>query len=97
MRRALGALSVACRAVALCLVALAVLDLVLPTGARTWLLGVNGMVTRLLPDAVSGVLVLRTPLGGALRGDYVIAALALAVAGRLCRLAGRSLARRGRG
>lgn len=91
MRRALGALSAACRALALCYAALLVLDVLLPAGARTWLLGVNGLATRLLPAPVSGLLVVPTPLGGALRGDYALAAIILLVAGWLCRRVRASL------
>lgn len=69
--------AVACRALAAALVSLAVADAVLPAGARTALLSLNGIASRLLPDAISGLFVFQTPLGGALRGDFVLAAIML--------------------
>lgn len=69
--------AVACRALAAALVSLAVADAVLPAVARTALLSLNGIASRLLPDAISGLFVFQTPLGGALRGDFVLAAIML--------------------
>lgn len=91
MSRALSVASAACRVAAAAYLVLLVLDVLLPAGARTWLLGVNGLATRLVPAPVSGLLVLPTPLGGALRGDYALAAIILLVIGRLCRRVSASL------
>ena len=71
------AVAAACRALAAALVALAVADAVLPAGARTSLLPLNGLASRLLPGPISGLFVFQTPLGGALRGDFVLAAIML--------------------
>ena len=60
--------AIACRALAWTLLALAAADAVLPAGARTALLAANGLVTRLLPAAISGLFVFQTPAGGALAG-----------------------------
>lgn len=85
--RALRALAVACRVCAWALVALVVADALLPAGPRAWLLPVNGLVSGLVPDAVSGLFVFSTPLGGAFRGDFAIVAIVLLVADwALCRL-----------
>ena len=87
----------ACRLAAWALVALAVADAALPAGARTALLPLNTLASRALPDAISGLFVFQTPLGGALRGDFVLAAIMLlALAWALGRLAA-SLRRRERG
>lgn len=91
MSRALRIMATLCRVAAGAYLALLVLDVVLPAGARTWLLGVNGLATRLVPAPVQGLLVLQTPLGGALRGDYALAAIILLVIGWLCRRVSASL------
>ncbi len=84
VRTVLRVAAIACRLLALALVALVALDLVMPTGARTWLLSVNGTVSRLMPSALSGLFVIQTPLEGSLRGDYLVFALVLLVIGQLC-------------
>ncbi|WP_455138884.1 hypothetical protein [Thermophilibacter sp.] len=85
--RALRALAIVCRVAAWALVALVVADAVTPAGPRAWLLGVNSLVSSLLPDAVSGLLVIVTPFGGAFRGDFAIVAIVLLVLDwALCRL-----------
>lgn len=91
MSRALRVVSTACRVAAAAYLVLLVLDVLLPAGARTWLLGVNGIASRLVPGPVSGLLVLQTPLGGALRGDFALAAIILLVIGWLCRRVSASL------
>lgn len=84
------AAAVAARICAWALVALVACDAVLPAGARTHLLAANGLATRLLPDALSGILVFQTPLGGAFRGDYAVLAIVLLVLDWLfCRAAAR--------
>lgn len=70
-------LSAACRVGAWALVALVVADAVLPAGPRALLLGINGLVTNVIPRALSGLLVFVTPFGGAFRGDFAIAAVTL--------------------
>lgn len=84
---ALRALALVCRVAAWALVALIVADAALPAGPRAWLLGVNGAVSALVPEAVSGLLVIVTPFGGAFRGDFAIVAIVLLVLDwALCRL-----------
>lgn len=77
---ALRFLSTACRVGAWALVALVVADAVLPAGPRSLLLGINGLVTNVIPRALSGLLVFVTPFGGAFRGDFAIVACALLLA-----------------
>ena len=85
--RALRLLALACRVAAWALVLLVVADAVVPAGPRAWLLGVNSAVSSLVPDAVSGLLVVVTPFGGAFRGDFAIVAIVLLVLDwALCRL-----------
>ena len=84
VRLVLRVAGIACRVLALALVALVALDLVMPTGMRTWLLSANGVASRLLPSALSGLFVIQTPLAGSLRGDYLVFALVLLVIGQLC-------------
>ena len=70
----------ACRVAAWLLVAL--------VAARSLLLGVNNLVSGLVPEAVSGLLVFVTPFGGAFRGDFaILAVILLLVDWALCRLA----------
>ena len=89
--RALSALAVALRVAAWAIVLLVVADAVLPAGARTWLLGVNGTLSRLVPGALSGLFVLQTPLGGAFRGDFAVVAIVLLVLDWICCRASASL------
>ena len=84
VRAVLRVAGIACRVLALALVVLVALDLVMPTGLRTWLLSVNGMVSRLMPSDLSGLFVIQSPLAGSLRGDYLVFALVLVVIGQLC-------------
>lgn len=77
---ALRLLSTACRVGAWALVALVVADAVLPAGPRSLLLGINGLVTSIIPGPISGLLVFVTPFGGAFRGDFAIAAVVLLLA-----------------
>ena len=87
----------ACRALAAVLVALAVADAVLPAGARTSLLPLNGLASRLLPGPISGLFVFQTPLGGVLRGDFVLAAIMLLALAWALGRASASMRRRERG
>lgn len=82
-RLALRVASVALRACAWALLALVAADSVLGAGARTWLLGINGMVSRMVPSALAGLFVLQTPFGGAFRGDFALFAVMLFAAGWL--------------
>lgn len=69
------ALAVICRVLAWLLVALTVCDAVLVGAPRSALLGVNGIVQRALPSAISGVFVFQTPFGGVFHGDFALAAI----------------------
>ena len=85
--RAARVLALACRACAWVLVALVVAGAVLPAGARTWLLAPTGFFSRLVPEALAGLLVFQTPLGGSFRGDLAIVAIVLLVSDWiLCRV-----------
>lgn len=77
--RALSAVAVACRVLAWLLVALVVCDAVLVGAPRSALLGVNGIVLRALPQAVSGLFVFQTPFGGVFHGDFALAAIVFLV------------------
>ncbi len=81
---ALRGLAAALRVAAWVLVALVVADAVLPAGARTHLLALNGAVSQLVPGEISGLFVFQTPLGGAFRGDFAIAAVALLALDWIC-------------
>ena len=74
---ALRAGSLAARFAAWGVSAMVVADALLGTGARTWLLSVNGAVARLVPGPVLGLLVFQTPFGGAFRGDFALLAVIL--------------------
>ena len=77
-----------CRVAAWLLAALVAAGAVLPAGPRSLLLGVNSLVSGLVPEAVSGLLVFVTPFGGAFRGDFaILAVILLIVDWALCRLA----------
>lgn len=73
----LRAVALACRIAAWALALLTVLNAFVVTGLRAWLLPANGLASDLIPGAVSGLFVFQTPLGGAFRGDFLIAAVAL--------------------
>lgn len=76
---ALRVCALALRVAAWALVLLVVADAVLPAGARTYLLDANGAVSRLVPGPLAGLLVFKTPLGGAFRGDFAALAIVLLV------------------
>ncbi|WP_058270351.1 hypothetical protein [Olsenella massiliensis] len=89
-------LSLACRLAALALTALVVLSAVVTGAGRLTLVGYSGTVTSWLPDGLAGRFVFETPLGGVLRGDFALAALALFVTDwLLARLAHALRSRRG--
>ena len=77
--KVLRVISLVCRVAAWALVALVVADAVLTGSPRVLLLGVNGVVTRLIPSPLSGAFVFQTAFGGAFRGDFAIAAILLLV------------------
>ena len=78
-RLALWLLALACRLAALGLSALVAADAVVVGSHRVQLLELTARVSQLLPRALSGALLFETPLGGVLRLDFAIAALALFV------------------
>lgn len=78
------------RLAAIGLAALVVLD-AFTLGNRLAVLQVTTYVTSLLPDALAGVYVLDTPFGGAFRGDFAIASLALFVLDWVCMRIRRAL------
>ena len=75
----LRVVALACRVAAWALVALTVADAFLGVGARTWLLSVNGAVSRLVPGPLAGLFVFQTPFGGVFRGDFALLAIILLV------------------
>ena len=75
----LRVVALTCRVAAWALVALVVADALLGVGARTWLLSVNGAVSRLVPGPLSGLFVFQTPFGGAFRGDFALLAIMVLV------------------
>ncbi len=81
----------ACSAMAWALLAVVVLEVGLGPGMRTWLLGVDGVVSRLVPAPLLGLMVFPSPLGGALRGDYLLVAIMLSVLRRALLWASRRL------
>lgn len=67
----------ALRLLAIAICALVVLMAIPSLGDRASLVQISTFVSSFVPSAMSGVLVLPTPFGGAFRGDFVLAALAL--------------------
>lgn len=82
----------ALRAISWALLALVVANAVLPAGPRSLLLGVNTLVSGMVPAPISGLFVFLTPFGGAFRGDIALLAVLLLVIGWALRRAS-SLAR----
>lgn len=78
---ALRVLAVIVRVIACALFVLVAADVILPSGPRALLVEINLAVSSFIPDAISGLLVLQTPFGGAFRGDFALAALILLIAG----------------
>jgi hypothetical protein len=78
-RAALDVAAVVARVLAVALCVLVVVDSLDLGTLHTVLLDVNGFVSNLVPQSVSGLLVFRTPMGGAFRGDFALAATALFV------------------
>ncbi len=71
----LGAVGFAFRVAAWAVCALVVADIFLTGPARSAVLPLNTLLARAIPEAISGSLVISTPLGGAFRGDFAIVAV----------------------
>lgn len=84
----LRAISIALGALSLFYLVLFVLLALIPSPARSFILPVASIATRLLPSQISGLFVILTPLGTALRCDYIIASVFL----RICKAGIDSLA-----
>ncbi|MGI6230794.1 MAG: hypothetical protein ACOYJL_07825 [Tractidigestivibacter sp.] len=78
---ALRVLRIIARVLAFALLALTVVNVLDPEPLHATLRRINGALTLNLPSQIAGVLVVSTPLGGALRGDYVLLAVILLVVG----------------
>lgn len=78
-RAALDVAAVVARVLAVVLCVLVFVDSLDLGTLHTVLLDVNGFVSNLVPQSVSGLLVFRTPMGGAFRGDFALVAVALFV------------------
>jgi hypothetical protein len=78
-RAVLNAVALVARVLAVVLCVLVVVDSLDLGTLHTVLLDVNGFVSNLVPQSVSGLLVFRTPMGGAFRGDFALVAVALFV------------------
>jgi len=64
-------------AIALC--GLVIVGAIPSLGSRLSIMEASSFASRLLPQQISGILVLQTPFGGAFRGDFVLAAFILYV------------------
>ena len=71
--------SIVCRILALVLFALVIANAILTGPLRIHLLELTARVTGWIPGLLSGTFVIETPLGGNLRGDFVIASIVLFV------------------
>ena len=71
--------SIVCRVAALLLFALVVANAIVTGPLRIHLLELTAQVTGWIPGLLSGTFVIETPLGGNLRGDFVIASIVLFV------------------
>lgn len=91
---ALRVLAVVARIIACALLVLVAADVILPSGPRALLVEINLAVSSFIPDALSGLLVLQTPFGGALRGDFAQAALIFLIAGWALARGARTFERR---
>lgn len=94
MPKALKLSSYVVRLLAWGLCLLTVLDALGNFRFRAALLGVNGLVTNLIPQAISGLFVFKTPFGGAFRGDFALTCVFLLVVEWLLAKASTSLRRR---
>ncbi len=71
--------SIVCRVAALLLFVLVVANAIVTGPLRIHLLELTAQVTGWIPGLLSGTFVIETPLGGNLRGDFVIASIVLFV------------------
>lgn len=71
----LGAVGFAFRFAGWAVAALVVADIFLTGPARTAVLPINTLLSRAIPEPLSGSLVISTPLGGAFRGDFAVVAV----------------------
>ena len=78
-RAALGAVAVVLRTLAVVLCALVVADMLDIGVLHAALLGANNLAVGVVPAQILGVLVFRTPMGGAFRGDFALVAVAFFV------------------
>jgi hypothetical protein len=84
----IGALGFAFRVAGWAVAALVVADLFLTGPLRSAVLPLNTLISRLIPEAISGSLVISTPLGGAFRGDFALVAVLFFLADwALCKIA----------
>lgn len=79
VRAVLNAVALVARVLAVALCVLVLVDSLDVGPLHTALLGVNGLATGAIPLALQGILVFRTPMGGAFRGDFALVATALFV------------------
>ncbi len=71
----LGAVGFVFRFAGWALTALVVADIFLVGPVRSAVLPLNTLLSHLIPEAISGMLVISTPLGGAFRGDFAVVAV----------------------
>ena len=83
--------SIVCRVAALLLFVLVVANAIVTGPLRIHLLELTAQVTGWIPGLLSGTFVIETPLGGNLRGDFVIASIVLFVIDWLLALQARRL------
>lgn len=89
--RLLTFISVILRILAIMLSLLVVANAFVSGSWRIRVVNVTALFSALMPSSLSGVLVRETPFGGVLRGDFVIAALALFIMDWLLARKARSL------
>ncbi|WP_321972001.1 hypothetical protein [Paratractidigestivibacter sp.] len=71
----IGAVGFACRVAGWAVTCLVIADLLFTGAARSTVLPLNTLLSRAIPEAISGSLVIATPLGGAFRGDFALVAV----------------------
>lgn len=79
VRVALNAAAHVARVLAVALCVLVVVDSFDVGVLHRALLDVNGLAASVVPQSVLGLLVFRTPMGGAFRGDFALVAIVLFV------------------
>ncbi|WP_130812108.1 hypothetical protein [Olsenella sp. Marseille-P4559] len=78
-RAVLRAVALVTRVIAVALCILVIADSLDVGMLHTALLGINGVATGMVPEPIQGLLVFRTPMGGAFRGDFALVAIVLFV------------------